>query len=146
MSFILKKAIELLGRVVDSEGVSVKPNHIKQIKEWPVPSTKLELESFLGLVNYQRDHVPKFAHLSESLHKFVSRSPGGKIDLSPELIEAVHDIKRLLMEVPVLKYPSPDRVFILDTDASDTAIGGELLQMVNDWEHIVCFRSYILTP
>ena len=36
--------------------------------------------------------------------------------------------------------------FILDTDASDTAIGGELLQMVNDREHIVCFGSYILTP
>ena len=50
------------------------------------------------------------------------------------------------MEEPVLKYPSPDHVFILDTDASDTAIGGELLQMVNDREHIVCFRSYILTP
>ena len=143
---LFQKSIEFLGRVVDSEGVSIKPAHIKQIEEWPVPSTKKELESFLGFVNYHRDHVPKFAHLSEPLYKFVSRSPGGKIELPPELIEAVFAIKKLLMDAPVLKYPSPDHVFILNTDASDTAIGGELLQMVNDREHIVCFGSYILTP
>ena len=127
--------------MVDSEGVSIKPAHIKQIEEWPVPSTKKELESFLGFVNYHRDYEPKFAHLSEPLYKFVSRSPGGKIDLSPELIEAVFAIKKLLMEAPVLKYPNPDHVFILDTDAFDTAIDGELLQVVNDREHIVCFGS-----
>ena len=92
-------------------------------------------------VNYHRDHVPKFAHLSELLYKFLSRLPGGKIYLSPELIEAVYAIKPLLMEAPVLKYPSPDHVFILEIDASDTAIGGELLQMINDREHIVCFES-----
>ena len=78
---LFQKSIEFLGRVVDSEGVSIKPAHIKQIEEWPVPSAKKELESFLGFVNYHRDHVPKFAHLSEPLYKFVSRSPGGKIDL-----------------------------------------------------------------
>ena len=128
-----------LGRVVDSEGVSIKPAHIKQIEEWPVPSTKKELESFQGFVNYNQDHVPEFAHLSKPLYKFVSRLPGGKIDLSPELIEAVYANKQLLMEVPVLKYPSADHVFVLDTDASDTAIGGDLLQMVNDREDVVCF-------
>lgn len=143
---LFQKSIEFLGRVVDSEGVSIKPAHMKQIEEWPLPTTKKELESFLGFVNYHRDYVPKYAHVSEPLYKFVSKSSTGKITLSNELIDAVDTIKRLLAEAPVLKYPNQEHPFILDTDASDTAIGGELLQVINDHECIVCFGSFVLTP
>ena len=36
-------------------------------------------------------------------------------------------------------------MFILDTKASDTAIGGELLQLISGVEHVISYGSYTLT-
>ena len=36
-------------------------------------------------------------------------------------------------------------MFILDTDASDNAIGGELLQFIDGREHLISYGSYVLT-
>ena len=47
--------------------------------------------------------------------------------------------------MPILNYPSEDHTFISDTDASDTAIGGELLQLIDGREHVICYGSYVLT-
>ena len=48
MPFIKKKTIEFLGCVVDRNGVSIKPAHVKIASEWPIPSKKKNLESFLA--------------------------------------------------------------------------------------------------
>ena len=103
------------------------------------------MESFLGFANYHRDHIPQFAHFSEPLYRFVTKSKSGKITLSDELLELVESIKTLIVNAPVLTYPSEDHTFILDTDASDTAIGGELLQLIDGVEHVISYGSYILT-
>ena len=76
---LLKKTIEFFGRVVARNGVSIKPAHVKIASEWPIPSKRKILESFLGFVNYHREHIPQFAHLSEPLYKFASKSKSGKI-------------------------------------------------------------------
>ena len=102
--------------------MAIKPAHVKITSEWPVPNKKKDLESFLGFANYHCDHLPQFAHLSEPLHKFVTKSKSGKITLPHELLELVESIKTLIVNAPVLTYLSEDHTFILDTDASDTAI------------------------
>ena len=142
---LFKKSIEFLGRIVDKNGVAIKPAHIKIASEWPVPTEKKNLESFLGFANYHCDHIPQFAHLCEPLYKFITKSKSGKITLSNELLELVESIKTLIVNVPVLAYPSKDHTFILDTDASDTAIGGELLQLIDGIEHVISYGSYIST-
>ena len=116
--------------MVDRNGVSIKPDHIKIAAEWPVPSKKKDLESSLGFVNY-REHKPQFAHLSEPLYKFASKAKSGKITLPAELLDLFETIKNLIVEAPILNYPGEDHTFILDTDISDSAIGGELLQLID---------------
>jgi hypothetical protein len=46
----------------------------------------------------------------------------------------------------VLALPTADDPYILDTDASDTAIGAELLQVQNSDEEVIAFSSFTLTP
>jgi len=45
-----------------------------------------------------------------------------------------------------LAYPDPGKQFILDTDASETSIGAELLQIHDEKEYVVSYASKILTP
>ena len=60
--------------------------------------------------------------------------------------EAFESLKVALVNPPVLGLPNTEDPFILDTDASDTAIGAERLQLQNGEEKVVAYSSYTLTP
>ena len=48
------------------------------------------------------------------------------------------------MEAPVLAYPNTEDLFILDTNASNNAIGAELLQVPNGVERLIGFNRFVL--
>lgn len=50
-----------------------------------------------------------------------------------------------LVNPPTLALPQQDNEFILATDASDIAIGTELLQFKNGVEKIISYSSLVLT-
>ena len=142
---LFQKELEFLGHLVSAEGVAVKPAHLKTMINWPLPTTKKGLESFLGFANYHRDHIPKFAEISDSLYKYAARH-NGHIQLPPELVTVFEKLKQLLIDAPVLSYPDPNHPFILDMDASDFAIGGYLSQYIDGKEKVISYSSFTLTP
>ncbi|CAC5369754.1 unnamed protein product [Mytilus coruscus] len=56
--------------------------------------------------------------------------------------EAFLNIKELLTLPPCLAYPNPHDLFVLDTDASDIAIGAVLSQLQNDQEKVICYAGH----
>ena len=48
------------------------------------------------------------------------------------------------MQTPTLEYPWPDIPCILDTDASDVAVGGVLSQVIDGQERPIAFFSKVL--
>ncbi len=51
--------------------------------------------------------------------------------------EAFEALQQALVCAPVLAYPTPHDMFILDIDASNSAIGAELLQIQDGEERVV---------
>ena len=49
-----QREVSFLGHVVSEKGVSVQQHQIKAVAEWPQPSNKKDVRSFLGLCNYYR--------------------------------------------------------------------------------------------
>ena len=50
-----------LGFVISARGLEVDPNKIRAIKEWPIPSTLQELQSFHGLSTFYRCFIISFS-------------------------------------------------------------------------------------
>ena len=46
-----KEKIEYLSHVVTKEGISVDPEKIKVIEDWPVPKDVMDVRSFMGIIN-----------------------------------------------------------------------------------------------
>ena len=59
--------------------------------------------------------------------------------------EAFNHLQDRLTRTPILAYPTPDGEFVLDTDASDTAIGAVLSQRQNGEERVIAYGSKALT-
>jgi hypothetical protein len=71
---LFQTEIKFLGKIVSAKGISFNPDSIDSVKQWPIPRTKKELESFLGFANYHRYHIKEFAKLAEPLHESVKKS------------------------------------------------------------------------
>ena len=57
--------------------------------------------------------------------------------------QALEKIKELLTSAPVLTMPNGQDAFILDTDASNEAIGAELLQVQDGQERVIMYYGSI---
>ena len=65
---------------------------------------------------------------------------------TPECTEAFQKLKQALTTSPILIYPSLDKEFILDTDASGTGVGAVLSQIGEDGkEHVIAYYSKTLS-
>ena len=53
-----KSHITYLGHIVSKHGIETDPNKVNTIREWPVPRTVTEVQSFLGFTNYYRKFIP----------------------------------------------------------------------------------------
>ena len=68
-----------------------------------------------------------------------------KLVWSEDCDKAFELLKNKLVEAPVLAHPDFSQPFILDTDASDVAIGAVLSQKLDGREYVVAYASRTLT-
>ena len=62
-----------MGHVVSKEGISVNPNKIQAVKDWPIPRTVKEIKIFIGLVGYYRRFVQDFSKIAAPLTKLTRK-------------------------------------------------------------------------
>jgi hypothetical protein len=138
-----QKEVEFLGKLVSEKGVSIAPGKMDVLKSWPRPSNAKELQSFLGFMNYHRNHIRNFASVAECLYKRAIEKSFNWFD---EHESAFRQLKEEAIRSPLLSHPTPDGTFILDVDASNKHIGGALYQKQNDELVPISFGSYTLLP
>ena len=139
---LLQDSVVFLGRLVSREGVQVPPGEITRIGNWGVPLCKRYVQSFIGVLNFHMDHIPKFELAAKLLYDGMGQS--ATFSWGTEQENAFDALRQKLMEDPVLAYPNSEDLFILDTDASNHAIGAELLQVQNGVERLIGFGSFVV--
>jgi hypothetical protein len=130
-----------LGHVISSEGVTLSDERRKHIANIREPTIVSELHSFLGLVNFFRDHIKNFSKLSGPLYKYLKRSKRSKIPWREDDRTSFRLLKQAVVDAPILRYMREEGDIVLFTDASDMALGGHLVQYINDVPNTICFVS-----
>ncbi|KAF7779106.1 hypothetical protein Agabi119p4_3451 [Agaricus bisporus var. burnettii] len=110
---------------------------VKDVVEWPTPKCVKDVQKFLGLANYYRRFIEKFASIAKPLHVLTKKDK--KWSWGDEEEEAFGALKAKFTSHPILVAPELDKELKVESDASAYATGGELSMKCEDgkWRLVV---------
>lgn len=140
------RSAEVLGHMIDSEGIRPSRAHVEAIGQLTEPASGNELMRFLGLVNFFSDFIDHFAETAAPLYEVLKgtgfskkRKHGQKFRIpdwnrrwGSHQKKAWQELKNSLSDPDILVAPArgfPKKVM---TDASSYGLGGVLLQQMED--------------
>ena len=139
-----RQQVEFLGHIVSPDGLAVDPSKVSAVKNWPIPKTLKDVQSFLGFCNYYRRFIKDFAKIAKDLYSVKDEKP---LQWTFACQSAFDTLKDKLCSTEVLAFPNFKQEFLLYTDASDVALGAVLSQREMNGERIrpVAYASRVLS-
>lgn len=129
-----KSTVKFLGYEVSSSGIIPPQDKVETITEYPRPKTVQQLRTYLGMINYYREHIPNAASLQAPLNAYLHNSKKRdktEIQWSQEAINAFEQSKSCLRNAALLAHPHSSVPLALFCDASNSCAGAVLQQRVN---------------
>ena len=122
--------ISFLGHKVTSSGISRLQKHTQAVKEYPRPSDRLEVQRFLGLINFYRRFISGAARILKPLTDSLA-GIYRTFQWTAEMDSAFHQAKSAPATAYLLVHPLPSATLALAVDASATHVGAVLQQFYN---------------
>ena len=125
-----KKKIVYMGLEFQIQGNKVCYTPLKDkydaIRNLESPKTLRQTRAFCGMVNFLSSFLPNLWRLLIPIYDLQKKAK--KFKWMDEAENAFNEIKKLLVSPPVLKAPTPDGLFRLESHTLREGVGGTLLQ------------------
>lgn len=140
----LQDRIEYCGYVIDRTGLRKSMKKIKAIQDAPRPTNKMEVKSFVGLVNYYGRFFKNLSEVLQPLYHLLKDDIPFRWNRKCQ--KAFNAVKEEIQSDKVLAHFDPTLDLILATDASAYAVGAVLSQISPDGiERPIQFASQMLS-
>ncbi|CAM5099657.1 unnamed protein product [Eretmochelys imbricata] len=134
--------VTYLGHQVGQGTINPLQAKVDAIQKWPVPKSKKQVQSFLGLARYYRRFVLHYCQITTPLTDLTQKKQPNAVQWTEECQKAFNQLKATLMSDPVLRAPDFDKQFLVTTDVTEHGVGAVLMQEGPDQEfHPVVFLS-----
>ena len=118
--------VAYLGFIVSKDGISLDPDKVAAVVNWPIPRSVTEVRGFLGLARWCRIFVQKYALITAPLTELAKKDEA--FTWTEVRNFAFNQVKEILASEPLLKLPDFDKTFEVIVDACGQGIGGILQQ------------------
>ena len=139
--------VTFLGHQLSKGCMNPTSDIVAKILDAPKPTTKKQIRAFLGLIGFYRKYIPNFAAIASPLTDLTRKGSSCDTGWEDSQQRAFETLKRCIVVPPVLHLPDFEKVFILQTDASNQGLGAVLLQEDRDgMKHPIGYASRKLLP
>jgi len=94
--------------------------------QFPKPTTKKQVRSFLGLTGNYHRFILQYATIAAPLTNLTKKSEPDKVNWTVECGKAFKKLKEILVSSAVMRNPNISCPFVLQTDASEVGVGAVL--------------------
>jgi hypothetical protein len=138
--------VEFLGYIISRNGIKMSQEKIEAVLNWKYPSSLVEVQSFLGFANFYRRFMRDYSLVAHPLTEHTK----GEVKnwkWTAEAKQAFDELKSRFTTAPILAHFNPQKQVIIETNASDFALGAVLSQRDDEKRlHPVAFHSRKFTP
>ena len=120
------KQVTWMGHLLSSNGITPHPDRVQAIKDMTPPQDVKGVQWFLGMCNYLSRFTPNLAEVVKPLTELAHGS--AVWSWSSQHDKAFKTAKSLIANATTLKFFDVNKPCVLQVDASDTGLGGALLQ------------------
>ena len=147
--FALSYEVEFLGNIVSAKGICTDPKKTEKVAKWPVPTSKKEVQQFLGLANYYRRFVKIISPALPNLCTASLRgqpSLSGPASVSLPLTDPSSSGKGLWQHQSWPFLTSPNHSYWIQMPVTPE-LGPVLSQSMEDGcEHVIAYASHQCWP
>ena len=122
-----KDTISFLGFIVAKGELRMDPAKVSAVADWPVPTSRKDLQRFLGFANFYRRFIKDYSMIAQPLTALTSSSV--PFSWPERAVEAFNFLKSKFSSAPFLRHADPTLQFIVEVDASDSGVGAVLSQV-----------------
>ena len=141
--------VNFLGHKVSADGISTDQEKIRAVRDYPVPKSWKEVQSFIGLCSYYRRFVKNFARIANPLTDMLAGHQKNESKKQREASwkwtekeqRAFEQLKDSLINAPLLAYPDFTKSFKLEVDASLEGLGAILYQKQDGRFKVIAYAS-----
>jgi len=139
--------VQFLGYVIGRDGIKMAKEKVEAVLECKQPKSLTEVQSFLGFANFYRRFIPDYSRVARPLMELTKKEKKGEWNWNPEAQAAFEELKQRFTTAPILAHFAPAKMVIIETDASDFALGAVLSQRDEENRlHPVAFHSRKFQP
>ncbi|GAA5984568.1 hypothetical protein JCM11641_006552 [Rhodosporidiobolus odoratus] len=123
------KSMEVLGAVVDDDGIHAVPEKWDAVRRWPKPKNPKDILRFMGTVQWMADHLPHLNEIAAVLTRLTGKVDWNwtpACDLAFETLKSL--VPRSLSPLNIAALDDGTERLFLFTDASVFGCGGWLGQ------------------
>ena len=121
-------SIKFIGYIVDCDGISMDPDKVAAVRDWPQPTTVSKLRSFLGLRNHYKRFIEGYSIKIAPLNELTNASVPFNLTNNPAAVKAFEWLEEVITTAPVLAVPDLEAPDFVVEDASGYGTGAVLLQ------------------
>lgn len=122
--------VKYLGCRISYRTLRPDSERVQAVLQWNRLRDVRSVRMFLGLANYYRQFIPRFADIAAPLYHLLRKDQ--PFVWAKEQQKAFEQLQQALTTPPTLTLPDPNKDYVLRTDASATTIGAVLLQPNNN--------------
>jgi len=139
--------VEFLGYIIGRDGIKMSTEKVEAVLQWERPGSITEVQSFLGFANFYRHFIQDYSMVARPLTELTKKEAGRSWEWNPEAEAAFKELKKRFTTAPILAHFDPTKPVIIETDASDFALGAVLSQRDDENRlHPVAFHSRKFQP